>query len=169
MEGPFDALDGVVATTAGYIGGTVANPTYKVVSAGGTGHAEAVEITFDPKRVSYPQLLRIFWRNIDPLTANRQFCDGGAQYRSAIFFHGESQRAQAEASKRQLEKSGRFDQPIVTEIVAAGTFYPAENYHQDYYQKNPLRYRFYRRGCGRDRRLRELWGDEAGGGARAAH
>jgi peptide-methionine (S)-S-oxide reductase len=161
MEPPFDALPGVISTTSGYIGGHDSSPTYEEVSAGGTGHAEAVEVRYDPRVVSYQQLLDVFWRNIDPLTANRQFCDGGSQYRSAIFVHDEEQKRLAEASKRDLD--ARFDRPIVTEIEAAGAFYPAEGYHQDYYEKNPLRYKFYRSGCGRDRRLEELWGKEAGG------
>ena len=169
MEAPFDALDGVISTTVGYTGGTAKNPSYKTVSSGKTGHAEAVAIRFDPARISYATLLEIFWRNIDPLTPNRQFCDGGSQYRSAIFYHDDAQRNEAEQSKRALDTSGRFDQPIVTEIVAAGVFYPAEDYHQDYYRKNPIRYRFYRTGCGRDRRLEALWGSEAGGGKVVAH
>jgi len=163
MEAPFDALDGVVSTTAGYTGGTTKNPSYAEVSSGATGHAEAVEIRFDPARVSYATLLQVFWRNIDPVTPNRQFCDSGSQYRSAIFYHNEEQREQAEQSKRALEASGRFDKPIVTEIAPAATFYPAEDHHQDYYKKNSIRYRFYRVGCGRDRRLEALWGDEARG------
>ena len=156
MEPPFDKLKGVVSTTSGYIGGRVANPTYDQVSAGGTGHAEVVQVKYDPSKVTYAKLLEVFWRNIDPLTPNRQFCDKGSQYRSAIFFHDAAQRSAAEASKRALD--GRFRQPIVTEIVAATTFYPAETYHQDYYTKNPIRYKFYRSRCGRDDRLKEVWG-----------
>ncbi|MDQ3080625.1 MAG: peptide-methionine (S)-S-oxide reductase MsrA [Gemmatimonadota bacterium] len=156
MEPPFDKLKGVVSTTSGYIGGRVANPTYDQVSAGGTGHAEVVQVKYDPSKVTYAKLLEVFWRNIDPLTPNRQFCDEGSQYRSAIFFHDAGQRRAAEASKRALD--GRFRQPIVTEIVAATTFYPAETYHQDYYTKNPIRYKFYRSRCGRDDRLKEVWG-----------
>jgi peptide-methionine (S)-S-oxide reductase len=133
------------------------------VSRGGTGHAEAVEIRYDPRVVSYPELLEVFWRNIDPLAVDRQFCDRGNQYRSAIFYADEHQQSLADASKRRLEASGRFAQPIVTRIEAAGTFYPAEEYHQDYYRKNPLRYKFYRFNCGRDQRLEELWGEPAGG------
>lgn len=163
MEPPFDALDGVLSTTSGYIGGDLANPTYEQVSAGGTGHAEAVKVVYDPQRIDYGDLLDVFWRNVDPLTKDRQFCDRGSQYRSAIFYLDERQRALAEASRRELEASGRFGEPIVTEITAAGTFYPAEEYHQDYYEKNPLRYKFYRYGCGRDQRLQELWGESAGG------
>ena len=158
MEPPFDELDGVISTTSGYTGGSKQNPTYEEVSSGTTGHAEAVQVAYDPKRISYERLLEVFWRNIDPVTPNAQFCDHGTQYRSAIFYHDEAQRRLAEESKRALGASGRFKAPIVTEIVAAGTFYPAEEYHQDYYKKNPIRYKFYRAGCGRDRRLAELWG-----------
>jgi peptide-methionine (S)-S-oxide reductase len=161
MEPPFDKLDGVISTTSGYTGGKKKNPTYEEVSAGGTGHAEAVQVVYDPSKISYAQLLHIFWRNVDPLTANAQFCDHGHQYRTAIFFHDAEQQRLAEESKRQLEASGRFKAPIVTEIAAAATFYPAEEYHQDYYQKNPVRYRYYRFGCGRDARLKQLWGEEA--------
>ena len=158
MEPPFDELDGVISTTSGYTGGSKQNPTYEEVSTGTTGHAEAVQVAYDPKRISYERLLEVFWRNIDPVTPNAQFCDHGTQYRSAIFYHDETQRRLSEESKRTLEASGRFKAPIVTEIVAAGTFYPAEEYHQDYYRKNPIRYKFYRAGCGRDRRLADLWG-----------
>ena len=158
MEPPFDQLDGVVSTTSGYTGGHVPNPTYEQVSAGGTGHAEAVEVLYDPRKISYAELLDVFWHNVDPVTANRQFCDAGSQYRSAIFYHDEEQKRLAEASKAALERSGKLGKPIVTEIVPAGQFYPAEQYHQDYYLKNPLRYKFYRYSCGRDRRLEELWG-----------
>lgn len=158
VEPPFDKLDGVVSTTSGYTGGQVKNPTYEQVSAGGTGHAEAVRVVYDPRRVTYAELLDVFWRNIDPLTPNRQFCDEGDQYRSAIFYHTEEQKRLAEETKAALGASGRFDGPIVTEIAPAMTFYPAEEYHQDYYRKNPLRYRFYRFACGRDQRLEELWG-----------
>ena len=156
MEPPFDAIEGVITTTSGYTGGKVKNPTYEQVSAGATGHAEAVEVTYDPQKVSYGKLLEVFWRNIDPLAANHQFCDVGSQYRSAVFYHDDSQRRQAEESKKRLEAARGWR--IVTEIVPAGEFYPAEEYHQDYYRKNPLRYKFYRSGCGRDRRLEELWG-----------
>ena len=159
MEPPFDALSGVVSTTSGYMGGTVPDPTYEQVSAGGTGHAEVVQVVFDPARVSYERLLDVFWRNVDPLTPNRQFCDAGSQYRSAIFPHDAGQQAAARASREALERSGRFTTPIVTEIVAAGPFYPAEAYHQDYYTKNPIRYKFYRGRCGRDDRLAQLWGE----------
>ncbi len=158
MEPPYDKLDGVLATTSGYIGGHKINPTYEEVSAGGTGHAEAVQVVYDPKKITYAKLLEVFWRNIDPTVRNRQFCDTGSQYRTAIFYHDEAQKALAEAAKAQLEKTKPFSAPIVTEITAAGTFYPAEEYHQDYYQKNPLRYKYYRYACGRDARLEELWG-----------
>jgi len=162
MEPPFDKLDGVVSTTSGYTGGTKVNPTYHEVSAGGTGHAEAVEITYDPKKVSYEKLLEVFWHNVDPTDAGGQFCDRGNQYRTEIFYHGDEQKRLAEASKAALEKTKPFKQSIVTKIVAATTFYPAEDYHQNYYMKNPVRYKFYRFGCGRDKRLKELWGKEAG-------
>jgi peptide-methionine (S)-S-oxide reductase len=161
MEPPYDKLDGVLATTSGYTGGATIDPTYQDVSAGGTGHAEVVQITYDPSRVSYAQLLEVFWRNVDPLDAGGQFCDRGDQYRTGIFVHDEEQRQLAEASKQALVDSGRFEQPIVTEIVTAGPFYPAEDYHQDYYEKNPLRYKFYRWNCGRDQRLAEVWGEQA--------
>jgi peptide-methionine (S)-S-oxide reductase len=162
MEPPYDELDGVISTTSGYTGGHKTNPTYEEVSTAKTGHTEAVQVMYDPKRITYERLLEVFWRNIDPITANAQFCDHGTQYRSGIFTHDAAQRRLAEESKRALEASGRFKAPIVTEIVAAGTFYPAEEYHQDYYKKNPVRYKFYRAGCGRDGRLAELWGDSAG-------
>lgn len=158
MEPPFDKLAGVISTTSGYIGGQTKNPSYEEVSSGGTGHAESVEIVFDPAKISYTQLLDVFWHNIDPLTPDAQFCDHGSQYRTAIFYHGEEQKRLAEASKQALEKPSRFTKPIVTEIVPAGEFYKAEEYHQDYYQKNPIRYEFYRYNCGRDHRLAELWG-----------
>jgi peptide-methionine (S)-S-oxide reductase len=156
MEPPFDELDGVLSTTSGYTGGTKKNPTYEEVSAGTTGHAEAVEIVYDPKKISYSKLLDVFWRNIDPLTPNAQFCDVGSQYRAAIFYHDETQKRLAEESKKAVAK--RFKEPIVTEIVPASQFYPAEDYHQDYYKKNPIRYRLYTHGCGRARRLEQLWG-----------
>ena len=159
MEPPFDELDGVVSTTSGYTGGHKWRPTYEEVSAGVTGHAEAVEILYDPSKISYAQLLEVFWRNVDPLTPNRQFCDSGSQYRTAIFYHDEEQKRLARESKERLEQSGRFDDPIVTEINRARIFYPAEEYHQDYYTKNPLRYKLYRWGCGRDKRLEQVWGE----------
>ncbi len=162
MEAPFDSLPGVVSVTVGYTGGELKNPTYEQVSAGGTGHAESVQIVYDPQKISYEKLLDVFWHNIDPTTADRQFCDTGHQYRTAIFYHTPEQRRLAEQSKAPLEKSKPFSGPIVTEIVPAGEFYPAEDYHQHYYKKNPLRYKFYRLSCGRDRRLKELWGEAAG-------
>ena len=161
MEPPFDALDGVFSTTSGYIGGHKADPTYKEVSAGSTGHTEAVQIVYDPKQISYEQLLEVFWVNIDPLDARGQFCDKGSQYRTGIFYHDAEQQRLAEASKRALEASGRLDGMIVTEISPATTFYPAEDYHQDYYKKNPVRYKFYRYTCGRDNRLEQLWGERS--------
>lgn len=161
MEPPFDALDGVVATISGYTGGTAERPSYEEVSAGGTGHAEALRVIYDPDKLTYARLLEVFWRNIDPVTADRQFCDGGEQYRSAIFVHDEAQADAARKSRDALAASGRLPGPIVTEIVPAGAFWPAEEYHQDYYRKNPIRYEFYRFNCGRDDRLRELWGSSA--------
>ena len=162
MEAPFDKLPGVVSVTPGYSGGQTSNPTYEEVSAGGTGHAEVVQIVFDPSKTSYSRLLDVFWRNIDPTARDRQFCDTGSQYRSAIFYHGEEQRRVALQSKAALERNKPFKGPVVTEITPAGAFYAAEEYHQHYYQKNPLRYSFYRSSCGRDRRLKELWGSSAG-------
>lgn len=157
-EADFDKVKGVISTTSGYIGGKVKNPTYEQVSAGVTGHTEAVEVKFDTKIITYAQLLKYFWLSIDPLTPNRQFCDSGSQYRSGIFYTSESQKKQALASKKSLDDSKIFKQPIVTEITAATTFYPAEDYHQDYHTKNPIRYSYYRNGCGRDDRLKLLWG-----------
>ena len=161
MEPPFDKLKGVRSTTSGYIGGRLKNPTYEAVSRGGTGHAEAVQVVFEPDKISYAQLLEVFWRNIDPTTPDRQFCDRGTQYRSAIFYHDETQKQLAEQSKDALVKSGRFRTAVVTEIVPASEFYRAEEYHQDYYVKNPVQYQEYRFRCGRDQRLRELWGTDA--------
>ena len=158
VEADFDKVPGVISTTSGYIGGTVANPTYQQVSGNGTGHAEAVEIVFDPTKVSYAQLLEKFWRTIDPTTKDRQFCDAGTPYRTAIFTHDAAQAAAAQASLAALEKSKPFKDPIVTQIVPAGPFYVAEDYHQDYYKKNPVRYNYYRTSCGRDARLKQLWG-----------
>ena len=158
MEPPFDALDGVLSTTSGYTGGPVENPSYEQVSQGGTGHFEAVRVEYDPARVSYPQLLEVFWQNVDPLDGGGQFCDRGSQYASAIFVADSEQRRLAAASKQALEQSKRFEQPIATRILAAGAFYAAEDYHQDYARRNPLRYRFYRSGCGRDARLKTVWG-----------
>jgi peptide-methionine (S)-S-oxide reductase len=156
VEADFDKVAGVVSTTSGYTGGRTTNPSYAEVSRGGTGHAEAVEIVYDPAKVSYEKLLDVFFHNIDPLVKDRQFCDRGDQYRTAIFYRGEEQHQLAEAAKSTVEK--RFKQPVATEIVAAGPFIRAEDYHQDYYLKNPLRYKFYRFSCGRDTRLEELWG-----------
>jgi peptide-methionine (S)-S-oxide reductase len=162
MEPPFDKLDGVISTIAGYTGGTTQRPTYEQVSGGRTGHTEAVQVTYDPSKVSYEKLLDVFWHNIDPTVKDRQFCDIGSQYRTAIFVHDAEQRRLAEASKAALERTKPFKGAIVTPVVDAGVFYPAEEYHQDYYQKNPIRYRYYRSGCGRDDRLKELWGELAG-------
>ena len=158
MEPPFDELNGVLSTVSGYIGGSKKNPTYEEVSTGATGHAEAVQITYDPSKISYEKLLEVFWRNIDPLTPNGQFCDIGSQYRSAVFYHDETQKRLAETSKKTVQ--ARFKQPIATDIVPATEFYPAEDYHQNYYKKNPIRYYVYTSGCGRERRLREVWGSE---------
>lgn len=163
MEPPYDELPGVVSTTSGYTGGDEEDPTYEQVSAGTTGHAEAVRIVYDPDEIGYDRLLHVFWRNIDPTVRDRQFCDVGSQYRSAIFVHGDEQRRLAEASLAELRRSKPFAGEIVTTVEPAGPFWPAEEYHQDYYEKNPLRYKFYRNGCGRDDRLEDLWGDEAGG------
>ncbi|WP_373070837.1 peptide-methionine (S)-S-oxide reductase MsrA [Gemmatimonas sp.] len=160
MEPPYDKLDGVLSTTSGYTSGSVVNPTYEQVSAGGTGHTEAMQVVFDPSRVTYDRLLHVFWRNIDPFARNQQFCDRGSQYRSGIYPRTALQTTAAETSLRAL--AARFSQPIATEIVAATRFYSAEEYHQDYYMKNPVRYKFYRASCGRDKRLEEIWGDEAG-------
>lgn len=164
VESDFDKVPGVLSTTSGYVGGTKVNPSYEEVSSGGTGHAEAVKIVFDPAMVTYEKLLYVYWRNVDPLTKEGQFCDFGTQYRTAIFYVNEAQRQAAETSKAAIEKSGRFKRPIVTQIVAAGPFYPAEQYHQNFHQNNPVRYNLYRFNCGRDARLEELWGKEAGGG-----
>jgi peptide-methionine (S)-S-oxide reductase len=159
VEEAFDKVPGVISTVSGYTGGTVPNPTYEQVSSGkNTGHAEAVRVTYDASKVTYQQLVDWFWRNIDPTQANGQFCDTGSPYRSGIFYHDEEQKRIAEASKRALEASGRLKQPIVTEITAAAAFYDAEDYHQDYYKKNPNRYSFYKYGCGRTQRLEQIWG-----------
>lgn len=162
MEKPFDVIPGVVDTTSGYTGGTKENPTYREVSGGGTGHAESVQVTYDPEKVKYETLLKTFWRNIDPLDPKGQFCDKGTQYRSGIFYTDDAQKQTAETSKTELEKSGKLAKPIVTEITAASKFYPAEDYHQNYYKTNATKYKIYRFGCGRDQRLSQLWGDEAG-------
>ncbi len=161
MQHPFDELPGVVSTTAGYTGGRTKNPTYEDVSGGETGHAESVQVVYDPKKISYSKLLNVFWHNVDPVDAAGQFCDKGNQYRSAIFYQDAEQKKLAEQSKQVLEKSGKPNGTIATQIVAATEFYPAEEYHQSFYKKNPLRYAFYRHGCGRDNRLEEVWGKPA--------
>ena len=158
MEHPFDTLDGVVSTTSGYTGGHKVDPTYSEVSTGSTGHAEAVQIIYDPQKVTYKKLLEVYWKNTDPTISDAQFCDHGNQYRPEIFYHSEEQKQLAEASKKEIEKMKTFSQTIVTRITKASTFYPAEDYHQNYYQTNPIRYKFYRLACGRDARLAELWG-----------
>ena len=163
MQAAFDGLPGVVSTRVGYTGGQEEDPTYEEVSAGGTGHAESIEVTYDPDQISYRDLLMVFWHNIDPTTRDREFCDVGHQYRTAIFFHDGRQERAARESAQAIEKTRPFKDPIVTEIVPASTFYPAEDYHQEYYRKNPIRYRIYRYLCGRDRRLRKVWAEESGG------
>jgi peptide-methionine (S)-S-oxide reductase len=160
MEAPFDRTDGVLSTTSGYTGGTKANPTYFEVSNGGTGHAEAIYVVFDPKKTSYAKLLEVYWHNIDPLAKDRQFCDGGDQYRSAIFYHDAEQKKLAEKTKGEVQQ--KLARPVETQLVAATVFYPAEVGHQDFYKTNPDHYKAYRAGCGRDRRLKELWGESAG-------
>ena len=159
VESDFDKLPGIIDTISGFTGGHVENPSYEQVSEGGTGHAEAVQITYDPAKISYEQLLDYFWHSIDPTTANAQFCDHGSQYRSAIFYHNEEQHRLAEQSRSMLEKTKPFKEPIVTEIIAGTKFYPAEEYHQNFHQKSSLKYKFYRIRCGRDDRLEELWGN----------
>ena len=159
MEPPFDKLDGVISTTSGYTSGHKDNPTYREVSAGTTGHTEAIQIIYDPKLITYSELLKVFWKNIDPVAIDRQFCDAGSQYRSGIYYLNTAQETAAKQSLREFKTTKTFEEPIATEIVAASTFYPAEDYHQDYYQKNPLRYKYYRYSCGRDERLSELWGE----------
>ncbi len=158
MEEAFEKVPGVSSVVSGYMGGRVENPSYEQVSAGGTGHAESVEVVYDPAKVSYPKLLDAFWHNVDPVTPNAQFCDHGSQYRAVIFFQGEEQKRLAEESKRAIEQSQRLTQPIVTELTKASQFYPAEEYHQDFYKKNPIRYKFYKFNCGRAQRLEEVWG-----------
>ncbi len=160
MEPPFDKLNGVISTTSGYAGGNEIMPTYEQVSSGRTGHFEAIEIVYDPEKVSYDKLLDVFWKNIDPTQENGQFADIGKQYRTAIFFHDDNQRKLAIASKEQLDKSGIFKKPVATEILPAGKFYPAEDYHQDYYLKNPVRYKYYRFGSGRDHFLNKIWNNK---------
>ncbi|MFQ5963775.1 MAG: peptide-methionine (S)-S-oxide reductase MsrA [Candidatus Scalinduaceae bacterium] len=157
MQHPFDELRGVATTTVGYAGGYKENPTYEEVCAGGTGHTEAIEILYDPSKVTYSELLDVFWRNINPITLNKQFADYGTQYRTAIFYHNKEQKRLAEESKEALAKSGKFDKPIVTEITYASTFYKAEEYHQKYYEKCPVRYKLYKSGSGRDQYLKKTW------------
>jgi len=162
MVPPFEALIGVVSVTSGYTGGHKKDPTYEEVSSGTTGHAESVQIVYDPSKISYSKLLDVFWHNIDPTVKDGQFCDVGEQYRTAIFYHNEEQKKLAEDSKKAIEQSKVLPGPIYTQIVPASVFYKAEEYHQDYYRKNPVRYKFYRWNCGRDQRLKEIWGSEAG-------
>ena len=160
MEPPFDKLDGVLSTTSGYTGGHQANPTYKQVSAGGSGHTEAIEIVFDPAKVSYEKLLEVFWLNIDPVNAKGQFCDFGTKYRTGIYYLNDEQQKLAAASLKSIKS--KLNKPLATELKAASKFYPAEDYHQNYYQVNPVRYNYYRWSCGRDQRLKQLWGEQAG-------
>ena len=159
MEHPFDELSGVIETTSGYTGGAVENPSYNQVSSGTTGHLESVQIEYDPEQVSYEDLLNVYWRNVDPVDGGGQFCDRGSQYRPAIFYHDADQQQQAEASRQALEDSGILDQAIAAELIEASEFYPAEDYHQNYYQTHPVRYKVYRYACGRDQRLSEVWGE----------
>ena len=158
MEEAFEKVDGVISVVSGYMGGTVANPTYEQVSDGRTGHAESIEVTYDPTKVTYQKLLDAFWRNVDPITPNAQFCDHGNQYRSAIFYTTDEEKQLSEETKNKIEQSERLPAPIVTQLVPASTFYPAEDYHQDYYKKNPLRYKYYKYSFGRSQRLEALWG-----------
>jgi peptide-methionine (S)-S-oxide reductase len=158
MEEAFEKVDGVLEVISGYMGGTVKNPSYEEVSAGRTGHAESVEVRYDPTKVTYIQLLEAFWRNVDPITPDAQFCDHGNQYRAAIFYQGDAEKRAAEESKQAIEQSKRFSSPIVTQLTAVSEFYPAEEYHQDFYKKNPVRYKFYKYTCGRAQRLESLWG-----------
>jgi len=162
MEPPFDKLEGVIATTSGYTGGHTENPTYKQASSDTTGHYEALQVTYDPSIVGYETLLNVFWHNVDPLDAKGQFCDKGESYRTAIFYNNDAQKNLAEASKKELVDSKYFKEEVVAVIKEAKTFYPAEGYHQDYYQKNTVRYKYYRFACGRDNRLEELWKNSAG-------
>ena len=161
MEHPFDDVAGVTSTTVGYTGGSEENPTYVQVSSGRTGHAEAIEVIYDGTKITYAKLLDVFWRNIDPTDPNGQFTDRGMQYRTAIFYHDENQKHIATASKEKLEQSGRFDKPIATEITPASAFYPAEDYHQEYYKTHPIRYKIYKRGSGRDQYINSTWGKAA--------
>ena len=163
MEAPFDKIPGVLSTTSGYTDGFVDNPAYRQVANGVTGHTEAVQIVFDPKKISYEKLLYVFWRNIDPTAQDRQFCDGGTQYRSGIYTYGNEQLAQAKKSLKQIKNNGAIKGTVYTEIKSATRFYPAEEYHQDFYKKRPGHYKRYRLGCRRDARLKAIWGDEAGG------
>jgi peptide-methionine (S)-S-oxide reductase len=158
LEEALDKVDGVLSTTSGYTGGQKTGPTYEEVSAGGTGHTESVQVMYDPQKVSYSTLLDVFWRNIDPTTPDQQFCDKGHQYRAAIFYHNDTQKRLAEESRQRVDKSKPFKEAIVTEITPASGFYPAEEYHQNFYQKNPIRYKFYKFNCGRAQRLEALWG-----------
>lgn len=158
LEEALDKVEGVVSTTSGYTGGQKTSPTYEEVSAGGTGHTESVQVMYDPQKVSYATLLDVFWHNIDPTTPDQQFCDKGRQYRSAIFYHDDHQKRLAEESKQRVENSKPFKEAIITEITPASAFYPAEEYHQNFYQKNPIRYKFYKFNCGRTQRLEALWG-----------
>ncbi|MBI3043940.1 MAG: peptide-methionine (S)-S-oxide reductase MsrA [Betaproteobacteria bacterium] len=162
MEEAFDKVPGVVATVSGYMGGKLKSPTYEQVSTGRTGHAEVVQVEYDPAKVSYAKLVEVFWRNVDPTQKDAQFCDYGSQYRSGIFFHDEEQKRVAEASRVALQTTKPFRGEIVSEITRAAEFYPAEGYHQDYYRKNPARYKFYKSGCGREARLQQLWGKSGG-------
>jgi methionine-S-sulfoxide reductase len=161
IQPPFDKLEGVVSTTVGYTGGKEKDPTYEQVSYGKTGHTESIEIIYDPKKVTYEELLEVFWMNINPTDSGGQFVDRGKQYRPGIFYHGEAQKKAAGASKDKLDKSGRFDKPVVVEIVEATEFYPAEDYHQKFYQKSPVRYKTYRWGSGRDQFIEKYWGEAA--------
>ena len=161
VESDFDKVPGVVRTISGYTGGALKNPTYGQITAGGTGHREAVQIIYDSKKTTYARLLEIFWRSVDPTDNDGQFCDRGESYTTAIFSNSPDQKRQAEDSKRNLQQSGVLDQPIVTPIEVAGPFYPAEDYHQNYSRNNPMRYTMYRYGCGRDARIKKLWGEEA--------
>ena len=158
MEEAFEKVEGVLSATSGYMGGKVVNPSYEEVSAGRTGHAESIEVVYDPAKVSYQKLLDVFWRNVDPITPNAQFCDHGSQYRTAVFFQTDEEKRASDTSKQAIEQSKRFTVPIVTQIVMVSQFYPAEEYHQDFYKKNPIRYKFYKYNCGRAQRLEELWG-----------
>lgn len=163
MEEAFDKVDGVSETISGYAGGDVADPTYEQVTSGNTGHYEVLQVTYNPNVVSYEELLYHFWRNVDPVDGGGQFCDRGSQYLSAIFYHDRRQERLARNSLRELESSDRFSRPIATDIIELDEFYPAEGYHQNYYERNPLRYNFYKTACGREARLRSVWGEEAGG------